>query len=161
MSLESVVALSVEIQYERAYAELSNDVFRFALAWTNDWSTAEDLTQEAYLRLWSHRTSVDWGRPLLPWLMVATRHLAQNRFRALRRGATLMQPRGGALDEQLLARWIDVRRAMTALTPLERSALVLTAIQGWSYRAAAEVLHSTDGALRAAVSRARDKLEVA
>lgn len=33
-----------------------SDVFRFALAWTNGWAEAEDLAQEAYLRLWNHRT---------------------------------------------------------------------------------------------------------
>jgi DNA-directed RNA polymerase specialized sigma24 family protein len=58
-------------------------------------------------------------------------------------------------------RWLDVRQALGTLTPLERTALILTVVEGWSYADVAEVLHTTDGALRAAVSRARDKLEVA
>lgn len=151
---------SVEFLYERAYHQHSKDVFRFILAWTNDWSSAEDLTQETYLRLWRHRGSVDWGRPMLPWLLVTARHLANNRFRALRRRLTSPQTDVG-LDESLRARWLDVRAAFKTLTPLERTALIVTAIDGWSYAEAAQVLQTTDGALRAAVSRGRDKLEAA
>jgi len=64
-------------------------------------------------------------------------------------------------DEFLRARWLDVRAALKTLTPLERTALILTTVDGWSYAEAAQVLQTTDGALRAAVSRARDKLDAA
>jgi len=37
---------------------------------------------------------------------------------------------------------------------------VLTAVEGWSYAEVAAAVGTTDGELRAAVSRARDKLEV-
>ena len=69
-------------------------MFRFALAWTNDWTAAEDLAQEAYLRLWDHRGRLDWGRPVLPWLLVTTRRLATDRFRALRRRLSPSTPTG-------------------------------------------------------------------
>ena len=151
---------SVESEYQRAYHRYSGIVFRFLLAWTNDWAAAEDLTQETYLRLWRHRASIDWDRPIDAWLHVTARHLANNRFRALRR--RLAPVRGEAVsDEAVRARWLDVRQALDTLTPLERTALILTAVEGRSYAEVAEVLQTTDGALRAAVSRARDKLEVA
>lgn len=97
---------------------------------------------------------------MLPWLLVTARHLANNRFRALRRRLTPPQSDAG-LDESLRARWLDVRAALETLTPLERTALIVTAVDGWSYAEAAQVLQTTNGALRAAVSRARDKLEAA
>jgi RNA polymerase sigma-70 factor (ECF subfamily) len=151
---------STEVAYERAYEAHWSDVFRFALAWTNDWTGAEDLAQEAYLRLWNHRARVDWDRPVLPWLLVTTRRLATDRFRALRR--RLLQPSHPAtIDADLQARWLDVGAAMAHLSPLERTALVMTAVEGATYDEAALVLGSTAGALRAAVSRARTKLESA
>jgi RNA polymerase sigma factor (sigma-70 family) len=79
------IAESTDLAYERAFEEHWTDVFRFALAWTNDWTSAEDLAQEAYLRLWNHRGGVDWSRPVMPWLLVTTRRLATDRFRTLRR----------------------------------------------------------------------------
>jgi RNA polymerase sigma-70 factor (ECF subfamily) len=159
MRAEVAVAESLEQQYQRAYERFAGDIFRFALAWTNDWSSAEDLTQEAYLRLWLHRDSVDWDRPIVPWLLVTARHLATDRFRALRR--RFLAPRAGHVaDESVQVRWLDVRQAMGRLTSLERTALIMTAVEGWSYADLADLLQTTDSALRAAVSRARDKLEV-
>jgi RNA polymerase sigma factor (sigma-70 family) len=151
---------SIDFAYDRAFEAHWSDVFRFALAWTNDWAEAEDLVQEAYLRLWNHRAQLDWDRPVLPWLLVATRRLATDRFRKLRR-RLLASPQPASLDASVQVRWLDVRAAMGDLSPLERSALVMTAIEGATYEEAGVVLGTTAGALRAAVSRARTKLESA
>ena len=151
-----------DVAYERAYDRHWSDVFRFALAWTNEWSAAEDLAQEAYLRLWDNRHRVDWDRPVLPWLLVATRRLATDRFRRLRRRLVAMPSDPNAsIDPAVHDRWLDVSAAMAYLSPLERTALVMTALEGASYDEAAVVLDTTAGALRAAVSRARTKLETA
>ena len=91
---------------------------------------------------------------------VATRRLATDRFRALRR--RLLAPTHANTidtDPALRTRWIDVCAAMGDLSSLERTALVMTALQGASYEEAGHVLGTTPGALRAAVSRARAKLE--
>ena len=157
------IAEPAELAYERAFADQWTDVFRFALAWTNDWAAAEDLAQEAFLRLWDHRGRLDWARPVLPWLLVTTRRLATDRFRRLRRTITggTHEPATGLHDELARARWLDVRSAMDVLSPLERTALVMTALEGFTYDETATVLGTTAGALRAAVSRARTKLETA
>ena len=89
---------STEIAYERAFEEHWSDVFRFALAWTNDWTSAEDLAQDAYLRLWNHRARLDWNRPVLPWLLVTARRLATDRFRTLRRPNSFGPSRWCAAD---------------------------------------------------------------
>jgi RNA polymerase sigma-70 factor (ECF subfamily) len=158
---ELVVAESVHLPYERAYDRHAKDVFRFALAWTNDWAAAEDLTQEAFLRLWTHRASIDWDRPILGWLGVTTRRLASNRLRGLRRSmAVLIRPER-QIDDAGRAEWLDVRQALGRLTTVERTALLLTTIEGWSYAELAAALQTSPGALRAAVSRARQKLETA
>jgi RNA polymerase sigma-70 factor (ECF subfamily) len=154
------IGASTEIAYDRAFEEHWSDVFRFALAWTNDWAAAEDLAQEAFLRLWNHRGHLDWDRPVVPWLLVTTRRLATDRFRALRR-RVLPAARPASLDPALRARWLDVCAAMAELSSLERTALIMTAVEGTSYEEAGHVLGTTAGALRAAVSRARTKLETA
>jgi len=160
MSLQMVAVTDADRQYERAFETYWDDVFRFSLAWTNDWPAAEDLAQDAYLRLWQHRTTLNWERPVLPWLLVAARRLATDRFRSLSR-RILPHSSDPSFDESTQARWLDVRAAMSRLSSLERTALVLTAIEGWSYTEVAMALGTSDGALRAAVSRAREKLEVA
>lgn len=137
-------------------------VFRFALAWTNDWPAAEDLAQDAFARLWARRDSVEWSKPMLPWLLTTTRRLATDRFRRLRRIVRLPDgPLSPALDSDARLRWLDLQAAMAALTTTQRSALILIGVIGLDYAAAAETLDTTPGAVRAAVSRARDALEQA
>jgi RNA polymerase sigma-70 factor (ECF subfamily) len=63
------------------------------------------------------------------------------------------------LDEATADRWIDVQRAMSRLSALERSALLLVALEGRDSTEAAHLIGTTPGAVRAAVSRARDKLK--
>ena len=63
------------------------------------------------------------------------------------------------MDESVHARWLDVAAAMGELSALERTALVMTVVEGISYDEASRVLDTSPGALRAAVSRARAKLE--
>jgi RNA polymerase sigma-70 factor, ECF subfamily len=152
---------ATDLAYDDAFHRYWPDVFRFGLAWTNDWGAAEDLAQEAFLRLWDHRRSIDWERPVLPWLLVATRRLATDRFRRLRRRLLAMPDQPPDLDPALRARWLDVCAGLARLSPLERSALVLTTLEGMSYDEAGLALGATPGALRAAVSRARSKLETA
>jgi RNA polymerase sigma factor (sigma-70 family) len=158
VNLEGLAAIPVETAYDHAYEAHWNDVFRFALAWTNDWGAAEDVAQDAFAQLWGHRATLDWDRPVLPWLIVTARRLATDRFRRVRRllfGAA----RPGTLDEATADRWLDVQQAMTVLSPLERTSLVLTLVEGHDYAQVATILSTSPGAVRSAVSRAREKLE--
>jgi RNA polymerase sigma-70 factor, ECF subfamily len=161
MRVLPIVGESAELLYERAFAAHWDDVFRFSLAWTNDWAAAEDMAQDAYLRLWGARHRIDWCRPVLPWLLVTTRRLATDRFRSLRRRLLPSASESGGLDESVRASWLDVAAAMGRLSPFERTALVLTAIVGVAYDEAAQILGTSAPAVRAAVSRAREKLEAA
>ena len=149
-----------DLLYERAFDQHWRPVFRFVLAWTNDWGAAEDLTQEAFLRLWRSRDRVDWNEPILPWLLVTGRRLATDRFRALRR-RVLPSSQPATFDEPMRDQWLDVQAALKTLSPLERTAVVLTLFEGASTADVVAILNTTPGAIRAAVSRAREKLEEA
>lgn len=149
-----------DLLYERAFDQHWRPVFRFVLAWTNDWAAAEDLTQEAFVRLWQNRNRIDWSEPVLPWLLVTGRRLVTDRFRTLRR-RVLPPPAPSSFDESLRARWLDVQATLKNLSPLERTAAVLSLFMGSPTTEVAEILNTTPGAIRAAVSRAREKLEEA
>jgi len=159
MTLRTEIAASTaEHAYEAAFARHWDDVFRFAIAWTNDWSAAEDLAQEAFLRLWRVRAGIDWSEPVIPWLITTTRRLATDRFRALKRRILPAAP-PASQDPALRERWMDLQSAMARLSSLERSALVLTTVQGQTTDDVAALLGVSAGSIRSAVSRARAKLE--
>jgi RNA polymerase sigma-70 factor, ECF subfamily len=155
----NVVAIrNADLLYEQAFQENWRPVFRFLLAWTNDFGAAEDLAQDAFVRLWKNRERVDWDEPILPWLLVTGRRLATDRFRALSRRAFHAQSHV-SMDEATRVRWLDVQSAMSGLSNVERTALVLTTFEGSTTAEVAELLGCSDGAVRAAISRARQKLE--
>ncbi len=144
-------------RFDAAFRDAWPAVFRFAVAWTNDLRSAEDIAQEAFTRLWDRRETVDWERPVIPWLLVVTRRLATDRFRRLK--TPFVTPRVRDLNEDGVAEWLDVQAAFKRLTARERAALVSVAILGFTPDEASTPLGMSPGAVRAAVSRARDKLE--
>lgn len=116
----------------------------FARAVTRDAGAAEDLTQEAFVRLWDRRDALDGSTILRPYLFRVVRNLAFN----LRRDSATRQrlladpahrdltrevappPDAGLGEHELgdrLARMID------ELPPRQREALTLTRVHGLSH----------------------------
>lgn len=146
--------------FQRAAEELWTPVYRFALALTNDLSEADDVAQEAFVRLWARRASIDWGEPVLGWLLVTARRVAFDRFRRLARALRLgaSAPVAVGLDAATIERFVDLRVELARLTPAERTAILLSAVEGWSADEIGAALGVSAGAVRAASSRGRAKL---
>jgi RNA polymerase sigma-70 factor (ECF subfamily) len=146
--------------FQRAAEELWMPVYRFALALTNDLGEADDVAQEAFVRLWRARATVDWREPVVGWLLVAARRVALDRFRRLARELRLRPapsvPIG--LDSTTIERFADLRAELACLTRPERAAILLSAAEGWSTEEIGAALGISAGAVRAAASRGRAKL---
>ena len=78
-------------------------------------------------------------------------------------GAALVAVRTGKAElvAQVVLSGLYVQAAMAALSGLERTSVVLNLIYGSSTAEVAELLDTTPGAIRAAIARAREKLEAA
>ncbi len=61
-------------------------------------------------------------------VIVITRRLATDRFRRLQRGV-LEEPRKNSADAVIIDSWLDVQAPMARLSSLERTSLVLTALE--------------------------------
>jgi RNA polymerase sigma-70 factor (ECF subfamily) len=146
--------------FERAAEDMWMPVYRFALAMTNDLAEADDIAQESFMRLWIHRDSIDWNQPIIGWLLVAARRIALDRFRriarAVRLGRSPSAPHG--IDAATIDRFVDLRAELARLTHIERTAILMSAVEGLSGEEIATALGVTPGAIRAAASRGRAKL---
>ena len=82
------VALRDRIAFDRLYAATSAKLFGTCLRVLKDRTEAEEVVQEAYIRIWlkADRFSVT-GQSPMSWLIAVARHLAIDRLRA-RREAT-------------------------------------------------------------------------
>src|SRR5436190_2958470 len=71
----------------RAFGDLfdrhSTAVFRFAYSLTHNTTEAQELVQETFVTAWKRLADIRLaGDSMLPWLLVTTRHHAQNARRA-------------------------------------------------------------------------------
>lgn len=146
--------------FQRAAEELWTPVYRFALAMTNDLAEADEVAQEAFVRLWGRRASIDWTEPAIGWLLVTARRIATDRFRRLVRDLRLRPnpPLPVGLDPTTIERFVDLRVELARLTQTERAAILMSTAEGWSTEEIATALGISAGAVRAAASRGRAKL---
>lgn len=146
--------------FQRAAEELWTPVYRFALAMTNDLAEADDVAQEAFVRLWDRRATIDWSEPILGWLLVTARRIAVDRFRSFARNLRL-RPRPApplGVDAATIEAFADLRQQLAALTAAERTTILLSTAEGWSAEEIGAALGISSGAVRAAASRGRAKL---
>ncbi|MDI2127877.1 sigma-70 family RNA polymerase sigma factor [Yinghuangia seranimata] len=143
------------------------DVWRF-LAYLTDAQSADDLTQETYLRVWTALPRFTGAASARTWLMSIARRVAVDRYRAAAsRPRTVDHPDWeGALDrgQDVGVPGFDEGVALVdlcrALRPERREAFALTQLAGLEYGEAARVIGCPVGTVRSRVARARGDLVV-
>jgi RNA polymerase sigma-70 factor, ECF subfamily len=136
---------------------------RYALSLTFDGNEADDLVQFTLLKAWEHRAHFQPGTSLVAWLFTILRNTFINGRRKRSRevadpdglyASTLSEP--ARQDHTLNLR--DLQAAIDRLEPAHREALMLVAVDGLPYEAAATVIGCPTGTVKSRVSRARDRL---
>jgi RNA polymerase sigma-70 factor (ECF subfamily) len=137
---------------------------RYALVLTRDADRAEDLVQESLLRAIAGAATWRTAQDLRPWLLtivhnthVSRRRRAQVEAAGARELAAQAVPATPATQHQR----VELGQTMSALMSLpedQREALVLVAIDGLSYKDAAEILGLPMGTLMSRLARAREAL---
>ncbi len=164
-----------ELAFRQLFDALYGPLRRSAVALVRDDAVAEDLVQEAFVRLWDWRTRLEAETPLRAWLFRTVRNLALN----LRRDAITRQqlltdpmafasaaaprpapsPDAGVSGDDLAA---QVSALVDELPPRQREALLLTRVEGLSHAEVSEVMgcapRTVNNHLVAALATLRRKL---
>jgi len=136
-------------------------LMRFARALTRDAADAEDLVQEALLRACDKRHLFDARSALRPWLFSILHNVfvSSKRQRLARvrreRAALDLSPQSAAPDQEEAADLQRLRDCFAALPLDQRSVLHLVAVEGLSYREAADALQIPVGTVMSRLARAR------
>jgi RNA polymerase sigma-70 factor (ECF subfamily) len=144
-------------------------VFAGACAITGNREDAADATQETFLCLYRNLEQFDPERPLRPYLMTIAVNCARSQVRRQRHGRlaehdeaviqALPDPRPAPEHTHLRhERRQLLRDALADLPAMLREACVLFYLQGFSCREAAGILKTTEGAVKVALHRARERL---
>ena len=139
-------------------------ITRFAYRMLGDASEAEDIAQEAFLRLWRELPRWEPRARLTTWLHKVAHNLCVDRLRARRPmsgqdAPELVDPRGEPLSQlEAHQRSHAVARALAELPERQRAAVTLVYHQGLSNKQAAEVLGIEIDALESLLARGRQNL---
>lgn len=154
---------------QQAFATLVNRhyhvVYRVVWRMLNGHGDAEDVTQEAFLKLWNNPSQLREAGALRSWLIRVASNLATDRFRRTPKTAeieteSLEDGRLAApvvLDRQRVANRIDT--AIANLPERQRLALTLVQYEQMTNISAAEVLDVTVDAFESLLARARKTLK--
>ena len=133
-------------------------------------SEAEELAQEAFVRVWQQRDKYDPAASFRPWLFTIAANLARNRLRWWKRRPIVALDdwtelpeytnAPGSSDAMLeTAERMQAVRDAIALLPVDlREALVLFEYEHMSYSEIAEALGATTKAVESRIARARERL---
>jgi RNA polymerase sigma factor (sigma-70 family) len=148
------------------FAQHHEELFRYAARFTGDADVAEDVVQEAFMRL-AERPPNESGA-LRAWLFRAATTIAIDAHRTRRRRSELAQagvdrlpmgevgpdPAQAAEDADLRAR---VRVALEQLEPRDR-AILLMREEGFAHHEIADAVGTTTKSVGTMIARALDKL---
>jgi RNA polymerase sigma-70 factor (ECF subfamily) len=131
------------------YDTFGRTVYSMLLGMIRDPQTAEDLTQDTFLRVWIHRHRFDpeRGRPEA-WIMTVARHSAVDYLRALRPRVALDSIPPAAAEFHDLGDICAVRQALAALEPDQRLALELAYGEGLTHVELAERMQRPLGTVK-------------
>lgn len=146
--------------FDRHYSAVRGLCFRM----TGDAATAEDLAQDAFVRVLRYADGFAGRAAFRTWLYRIVRNVCLDHLDAEARGRQRLERAAAEarLESRtptpLNARLETVREALLALPPDRREVLVLSRYQGLSYAEIAEVCETTVGAIKVRAHRALREL---
>ena len=135
----------------------------FARSLTRDGVRADDLVQEALMRAFNNIDRFRPGTNLKAWLFTIVRNehysqLRRRKFEAHGVDTDLLPEPSVPPDHDGKLELRDLNRALAALSPGQRTALILVSASGFSYEEAAEICGCAVGTIKSRVARARETL---
>jgi len=158
-------AASFELLLERHRTAVVHFLYRMV----QSQAVAEELAQEVFLRVYRARASYEPTAKFTTWLFRIALHLALNTLRDGRpesldgnddSAGREIPDRNPTIEQELLnrARLDEVRRAIAALPPRQRAAVLMHKYEEMEYTQIARVLNCSESALKSLLFRAYETL---
>jgi RNA polymerase sigma-70 factor (ECF subfamily) len=150
-----------DADFREAYERNKDLLFRFARRMTGSNETAEDIVQECFLRLWRDSTAYDPARgSLRSFLLGVTRNLTVKRISRERMFDELDESVAvcGPIDPVSRERGEVIAKAVGALPPLQREAVILAEYEDMSLEEIANATGADLAAVKSRLHRGRQNL---
>jgi RNA polymerase sigma-70 factor (ECF subfamily) len=151
---------------ERLIRRHASPLLTFLRRMVGDAHRSEELFQEVFLAVWTHRRSYQYPRPFKPWLYAIALNKCRSWFRGPPAPGRLVEaeelpasaepnPESAAVAQETAEM---VERAVTRLPPQQRAVVVLRVWEGLPYARIAEVLGRNEATVRSHMHHALSAL---
>ncbi|MET9119683.1 SigE family RNA polymerase sigma factor [Streptomyces longwoodensis] len=142
--------------YAASFSRLTGQLY----AMTGDWSEAQDVVQEAFVRAWDRRRTFDLGDAPEAWIRTTARRLAISRWRRLARGLHLAgrHHREPRTVEPPTEEYLMLVVALRDLPEAQRTAMVLHHMCDLSIEQVATETGASVSAVKSRLARGRTAL---
>ena len=166
LSDAQIIALARESHveaFELLYATFKGRLYTFLLRMVGDPEMADDLTHDVFAKVLKLLPALTREHKVLPWLYRVANNAAIDQLRRRRRFAwlrigslsgTLEEPQAQN-DHDRIPEQAHVQAVLRTLPPENASALLLHALEGYSYKEIAEIQGVSMTAVRSRIARAR------
>ena len=142
-------------EYNRCVDDVADGLYRFLLKNTKEHELAQDLVQEAFMRLWEHRDQVDKEKGK-SWLFTTAYRAMVDHFRKYNR-MEMLEPEKN--KETVSHAYSDLKeilnKAVEQLPEIQRSVILLRDYEGYSYREIGEITGLSESQVKVYIFRAR------
>jgi RNA polymerase sigma-70 factor (ECF subfamily) len=171
-SLIRLIARSQESALSELYDRYSRLVYSLALNAVGDPATAEEITQDVFIRIWDHAGTYQAEKSkVLTWIASITRYRSIDIIRRrkirpesqsvsweIEPSAIEMNPINVEETVEISQKRRRVRQAISMLPEEQRQALAYAYFQGYTHREIAEVLGEPLGTVKTRIRLAMQKL---
>lgn len=161
-----LLALAVESRHEAfdaLYTAYKSRIYSFLLRLLGDPETADDVTQDAFTKAYTALPALERGTKVLPWLYRVASNAGIDHLRRRRRFRWLRVHAVANTDDEPhvadgtgdLGEREHIQAVLRTLPAENAVALLLHAVEGYSYREIAEIQGCSLTAVRSRIARAR------
>ena len=152
--------------FKELYNSHVNRIYALCLRYSQDSDTADELTQEVFIKAWEKLGSFQFGSKFSSWLYT----IATNQFLMMKRSEKRFAERVNTFGENQLRDnpllrpsvshdySIDVEKALAKLPEQARLTFVLHDIEGYKHHEISEIMNIQVGTSKAHLHRARKML---
>lgn len=145
---------------------LKNKLFRFARRLVKNTQEAEDIVQDAFVKLWSNRQKLGEYRSIEAFAMVVIKNICLDQLRARKRKSTVDATEQNEPSENLTPHtelevsdsFRYVKSIIDDLPDQQKMVVHLRDIEGYEFDEIANMLDMNQNAVRVNLSRARKKI---
>jgi RNA polymerase sigma-70 factor (ECF subfamily) len=149
---------------EIVYSAYKLRVYTFLLRFTADPDLSDDIVQETFTKALSALPGLPRDQRILPWLYRVAHNAAIDHFRRRQRFVWIRLPKLAGTrhekardgDEHALPEREHIQNVLKTLPPQNAAALLLHALEGYSYKEIAEIQGCSMTAVRSRIARARE-----